>query len=390
MTNKPNPPRKPAKPPRVKFEIQVVKANILKYKADVLVLKYAESWTFLSQNVVKSLPLSSPILQTPPSAGQWILAPSEGTVSADKLLLIGTPPRQKFTYDSIHDLGRTALHALAETDSDPPIRHLATTVHGLGWGFDEAEALKALVLGFYAAFEDGKYPNGLQRISIVETQAKRATVLEATLTELITGQAPTPANLTELEAESAPPPTVAAFPVPMPPPSAPTKTQPLVITPDSAELNAESTPSLSEPSIFIAMPFAKKYYDVFYLVLQPCVKDSGFQCIRLDEANYTGDIVETIKNRIRTADLVIAVLDGMNPNVFLEIGYAWGVGTPTMLVHTEEYKDEDIPFDIRAQKRISYSTLTELKERLTEELRTFIKEQKKAKGPAPKRKPPSS
>ncbi len=340
------------------FEIKVVKANILKFEADVMTLKYTQSWSFLGQNVMKMLPENSPLLQTLPRTGQWVFAPSEGVVPAPWILLIGAPPRKEFTYDSIHDLARLTLTALAEVKADRPIRHIAVTVHGAGWGFDEKEAFRAMLLGFHAAVEDGNYPKELVRISVVEAQAKRADVLTETLTEFLDSD--DKAN----RGHSA---TVLTSNTPIPEPIA----------------------SVDEPSIFVAMPFAKKYNDVFYLAIQPAVKDTDHLCIRLDLSAYTGDIIETIKTRIRAAKLVIALLDGANPNVYLEVGFAWGVGVPTVLVVNEEqFKEGDLPFDVRSQKYLRYDFLYELRPHLTAELRAVLKAHEKKNNSAKVEKPP--
>jgi len=351
------------------FEIKVVRANALTYKADALVLKYSQAWTTLSRTVIEKLPPDHILVKKPPRPGAYLLEPTDGAAATRYFLLVGTPPRREFTYDSMFELARTSLHAFAEEDIDPPVKHLAMTVHGLGWGFDEAESLKAMVLGFRAAVDEGRYPNDLERITILESSAKRADVLAAALNELL-GE-----TLDQAPAALKPPaPGAAAF-APAPPPAA-ARQRALTINPDQPAPKVE-TPSLSESSIFVAMPFAKKYSDAFYYVIQPCVKELGYQCIRLDQTAYTGDIVETIKKRIKSAELVVALLDGANPNVYLEVGYAWGVGTPTVLLLNKEQETE-IPFDIRQQKRLVYESLFELKPALLEELRNIIGRRKQA------------
>jgi len=52
---------------------------------------------------------------------------------------------------------------------------------------------------------------------------------------------------------------------------------------------------------------------------------------RADLASFTGDVMDWVRERITTAQLVVADLTGANPNVYLEVGYAWGKGIPTVL-----------------------------------------------------------
>jgi hypothetical protein len=338
-------------PAPIGFQIEIATGDALQYPADVLALKYSQSWTATTQNIIQNLPDDSVLVEHPPRPGEWLLVASEGSVAAPQILLIGTPPSKQYSYSSMHDLAQTALRALSETETKPLVKHLALTVSGLGWGFDEAEALKAMVLGFQAAVDAGTYPRQLERITIVEEQAKRAEVLTAALENLLNHH--TEAGTIAKRGE--------------PPP--------LVITPENPAPELE-TPTLDDDFIFVAMPFANKYKDAFYLAIQPAVKELGLQCIRLDEASYTGDVMETIKQRIRDCQLVIGLLDGSNPNVYLEIGYAWGVNKPTVLIINLELV-ETIPFDVRGQRYLSYDSLIDLKPMLSEELKAILDAEKR-------------
>jgi len=55
----------------------------------------------------------------------------------------------------------------------------------------------------------------------------------------------------------------------------------------------------------------------------------------MDQEAFTGDILDRIKKKIETATVVIAELSGANPNVYLEVGYAWGKDVPTILLVKE-------------------------------------------------------
>jgi nucleoside 2-deoxyribosyltransferase len=83
---------------------------------------------------------------------------------------------------------------------------------------------------------------------------------------------------------------------------------------------------------------------------------------------FTGDILYRIKSQIETASLVIADLTGANPNVYLEVGYAWGKGRPTLLLAK---KGHDLKFDVQGQKCIFYENIVELEKRLQVDLPTL-------------------
>ncbi|MGZ9222533.1 MAG: hypothetical protein ACXW4Q_10525 [Anaerolineales bacterium] len=72
-----------------------------------------------------------------------------------------------------------------------------------------------------------------------------------------------------------------------------------------------------------------------------------------------------IKRRIGKASLIIADLSMANANVYLEVGYAWGLGIPTVLIVQDA---QELKFDVKGQKCIIYSGIRELEEKLSKEL----------------------
>jgi nucleoside 2-deoxyribosyltransferase len=117
------------------------------------------------------------------------------------------------------------------------------------------------------------------------------------------------------------------------------------------------------------MPFKKEMDDVFYYGIQQSVRASGFICERIDRDAFTGDILDQVKKKIETATVVIAELSGANPNVYLEIGYAWGKGRPTILLIKN---DQDLLFDVRGQRCLKYERIRDLEESLKNELKELI------------------
>lgn len=128
--------------------------------------------------------------------------------------------------------------------------------------------------------------------------------------------------------------------------------------------------SQSKPHIFVAMPFAEEMEDVFHFGIQGPVNASGFLCERADIASFTGDVVEWVKRRIASASLVIADLSGANPNVYLEVGYAWGCGRPTILLTRDT---SHLRFDVQSQKCLTYKKIKDLESMLQAELKNVAK-----------------
>jgi nucleoside 2-deoxyribosyltransferase len=118
------------------------------------------------------------------------------------------------------------------------------------------------------------------------------------------------------------------------------------------------------------MPFSDDYLDQWELAMQPAAHDNQVIIERLDHGqHFTGDIVAEIRNRIERSAGVVALLDAHNPNVFLEVGYAWGVRKPAILLL---HDDHDPPFDIKSQRLIRYKRVGQLKTLLTTEIKGLL------------------
>ncbi|HSK79131.1 MAG TPA: hypothetical protein VLQ45_21945, partial [Thermoanaerobaculia bacterium] len=66
--------------------------------------------------------------------------------------------------------------------------------------------------------------------------------------------------------------------------------------------------------------------------------------------------------------LIVADLTGDNANVYLEVGYAWGRGRPTLLIARSS---DDLKFDVRGQRCIIYENIVDLSKRLSNDLKTL-------------------
>jgi hypothetical protein len=113
------------------------------------------------------------------------------------------------------------------------------------------------------------------------------------------------------------------------------------------------------------MPFKEEFNDEWEISIQEAANSLQMLCERIDKTAFVGDISTEIKRRIEQYDGLIALLNGANPNVFLEIGYAWARNKPTVLLAK---KGEELPFDIRGQRCIIYTGIADLRTKLKSEL----------------------
>ena len=297
------------------LRIEVAQDDVCAFEADALILKRAVS--FHGADEVVALRLSQAgfdISTIRPQPGEVALVPGKG-VSARQVLFVGTPRLASLNYREVGEIVRVGLAELAARA--PDCRHVALTLHGPGIGLDESQAFLSELKALYAAISAGKAPKQLERVTFVERHAGRASRMRELL-------------------EVAP--------------------QPRLDVPSAAAGTSGEDPDAA-PHIFVAMPFSKETDDVFYYGIQKPIHAAGFLCERIDHTSFTGDIVERILKQIAGAELVIAECTGANPNVYLEIGYAWGKGRPTLLLakHVDELR-----FDIRGHRAIVYSRILEL------------------------------
>lgn len=114
--------------------------------------------------------------------------------------------------------------------------------------------------------------------------------------------------------------------------------------------------------VFVLTPFSADYDHVYDVINSTC-KEIKLNAQRGDEEDIPKDILQSIINYIVKARIVIANLDGRNPNVFYELGIAQALNKPTILL---SYRDTPIPFDFNNQYLIFYKDDDELRTRLSD------------------------
>lgn len=121
-----------------------------------------------------------------------------------------------------------------------------------------------------------------------------------------------------------------------------------------------------KPFVFVLMPFAEAFDDIYQLGIKAAVTEAGAYAERLDEQIFTEGMLDRIFNQISKADVVVADMTGRNPNVFYEVGYAHALGKTVLLV-TES--SDDIPFDLKHQQHLVYDgKISKLKDMLKQKI----------------------
>jgi hypothetical protein len=315
--------------------IEVKEDDALSHRADVLALKHAQALYGVDALVVGRLSQGGR-LNSLPKSGKFSISEGVGAVGATSVLFLGVPNLYDFGYAEIRKFGRRVLSVLSK--ELPSTKSLALTIHGPGYGLDEIEAFESEIAGLLDAIRDQEFPESLRRITIVENDRGRVQRLKPILSTMMHRAEAGPAKNIPEEL--------------------------------GHKLSTVGFDSNDKPHVFVAMPFRDDLDDHWELGIRPAVRAAGFVCERADMASFSGDVIEWVRNRIKTSSYVVAVLTDANPNVYLEVGYAWGVGVPTVLLVNDP---AHLKFDVRGQRCLIYKKITELKTGLKKELGRFGK-----------------
>jgi len=99
---------------------------------------------------------------------------------------------------------------------------------------------------------------------------------------------------------------------------------------------------------FLLAPLNPRFKNQVDIIKMAC-EDIGIDCETADEEFISGPILSVIVKKMLTANLIIAVIDGRNPNVFYELGLAHAFGKTVVMISGGL---ENIPFDIQSQRMV--------------------------------------
>jgi hypothetical protein len=325
-----------ATPPDV--QIRVREADALEFAADALVLKYAQAPYGADKKAIALTGIAARDL--PPPDGFRIVRNPPG-LQARALIFLGVVGFREFRYKEVRGFARRALATVAR--EVPDAREIALTTHGVGFGLDEIESFDSELAGILDAVRAGEVPVALQRVSILEIGRDRARRFADRLDSTLPTQASVPRGASVEE----------------------------VVDPNAAHrVRTVGFDSAKRQHAWVSMgSFDDSSEDRFLFGVAGPVRESGLLCERIDELRFEGDVLDHVKNRIDTASVVIADLTGASPNVYLEVGFAWGRSVPTVLLCQDV---GELRFDVTWQKCLVYQSIKQLHEQLSTELARLL------------------
>lgn len=93
---------------------------------------------------------------------------------------------------------------------------------------------------------------------------------------------------------------------------------------------------------FMAMKYGDSILDhVLESVFKPCIKQTGFDLVRLDDEPRAGLIDDRLRVEIQASNFLIADLTHDNLGAYWEAGYAEGLGKPVIYTCEKEKFDRD-------------------------------------------------
>jgi hypothetical protein len=125
-----------------------------------------------------------------------------------------------------------------------------------------------------------------------------------------------------------------------------------------------STNPPNQRLVSMMMPFPGNFTQV-YQTVRASLEGEGYECRRADDFWLHAHIMQDIIELICTSKVVICDLSEKNPNVFYEAGIAHTLGKEVILV--TQHMD-DVPFDLRSLRCITYLNNAEGRDKLAADI----------------------
>ena len=140
--------------------------------------------------------------------------------------------------------------------------------------------------------------------------------------------------------------------------------------------SSESSRSLLERSleqplkqIFVIMQFGDDLLDSAYEgVIKPLGEKYGFEVLRVDEIQDSGNISQQILENISQSELILADLTGERPNCYYEAGFAQALGKEIIF---SIHKEDEVHFDLAGYRFINWKTETGFRRKLKQRLESY-------------------
>ncbi len=319
--------------------LTIIQADLAERTCDLIVLKCFEELTGVDYRIATAAGFTGKVAK-----GRFEVVPGRDT-AATSVAIIGVGPVGEFDYGDLRRFGRRAIELTKEIGQ--PVRRVCIPLHARGYGLDSKEAFFCFIAGMSDAIVDGAAATGLTEIEIVEVKESRAQQFGQFLQSLEPG----------------------AFENIVGNPATDISSKSFFSDAMRRKMEHFGERSDRKPRIFTAMAYRDELFDEWEISIKEACHACGLLVERLDQEAFVGDVVGEIRKRIETYDGLIGVINGASPNVFVEVGYAWARDKPIILL----VKDSaDMPFDLRGQRCLVYRNISDLRQKLSNELKELM------------------
>ena len=133
-----------------------------------------------------------------------------------------------------------------------------------------------------------------------------------------------------------------------------------------AEIARKETATDSSKA-FVAMWFHDSMNDAYYKGIEPGIRAAGYEPVRIDNVEHTGQIEDAILAEIRKSRFLVADLTqghaGTRGGVYFEAGFAFGLALPVIYTCRKDRFDL-VHFDTNHQAQILWTDYADLRTRL--------------------------
>ncbi len=136
----------------------------------------------------------------------------------------------------------------------------------------------------------------------------------------------------------------------------------------------EASKGEDKKKCLVMSPFGGFFDDYHLDIYCPAIEAANLFPMRADDLFRSSNIVEDVWSMILSSEVLLADLTGRNPNVFYELGLAHAARKPVVLITRET---DDVPFDLRALRYLSYEPLRpgwdrDLQDKITKSLKETL------------------
>ncbi len=124
----------------------------------------------------------------------------------------------------------------------------------------------------------------------------------------------------------------------------------------------------TEAKAFVLMSFQPEFKSIYEKLIKPTLEEVGYLVERADSILDRKNILKDIIERIAVADLIVADLTSVNPNVLYELGICHGLRVPTVMI---AQSIDEVPFDLRGYRIVVYSKEFDEVEKFINELKSI-------------------